>query len=351
MPSQYTSKPSIALYDAAGYQSEGFLAPDVYFAPGYGRAEEAQGAGTWASVVAFDGRWQLPLHTVRLGHVLDAVSPYGYSGVFASSDLSSHDRDLAWKQAMRLLQEQGYVSLFLRQTALLPEPFGTAPGTTVVAAHPTVILPTGDADQAWAGMQGRSRTSIRKAERCGYVSNLRSARPDDLTHGSGFRMLYESAMERRQASARYYFTDSYYEELADSLGDSLLIGQTYSAAGELTCAALFMRHGDLLHYHLSGSNADSGRAGATNQLIWAAIQWAVVNGVSSLHLGGGVSPGDSLQKFKQSFGGALAAYSAYGVIIDEDRYSQAVADRASEIGRSVSDLLRSPFFPAYRVAV
>lgn len=342
---------SAALYDADSYRAAGFFSPDVYFTPGYGQAEAIHGAGAWYSVVAFDGLWQLPIHVRDLDGIRDAVTPYGYSGIYASPDLSPRDREDAWRGSCAVLAEQGLLSLFLRQSPLLERPFDEAPGQRVVAGHQTVLLATGSADEAWSAMQGRSRTSIRKAERDGYVASLRPAEPADFKPSSPFRLLYEGAMKNRDASPRYFFTDAYYQTLLDGLGASLLLGVGRNADDTAVCAALFMRHDKTLHYHLSGSDVDAGRAGATNQLIWAAMCWAAASGVKSLHLGGGVSSGDSLFKFKRSFGGQVLEYDAYGVVLDQPLYASAVRERARSAGLAEADVMHTGYFPAYRAAV
>lgn len=237
--------------------------------------------------------------------------------------------------------------MFLRQTPLLSAPFDVWPGRRIVSDHPTVLIATSDLEEAWSGLEGRCRTSLRRAEREGYSSTLRPANETDLGPDSQFRRLYETAMSRRSASSRYFFSDAYYDHLASGLGDDLLVGMTTDAEGEVVAAALFMRCGATLHYHLSGSDPSAGKDGATNQLIWSAIDWSAAHSVERLHLGGGVAPDDGLFKFKKSFGGTLLGYSAHGVVIDESEYELAVRRRARELGRAESDLGQA-YFPAYR---
>jgi serine/alanine adding enzyme len=340
---------AIQIHSPASFRAAGLVPPDVYFAPGYGRAEEANGAGDWFSLVAYDGLWQLPLHLRSSSDGTDAVSPYGYSGVYASSRLTAADRRSAWSRARSELRARGVLSVFLRQSPLIPHPFDTAPGEVVVSSHSTVMVATINEDSAWRAMEGRSRTSIRKADRSGFSSVVRPAAPEDLVSGGAFRNLYEGAMRRRTAAERYFFNDAYYAALRDALGSDLLIGITTDSGGRAVAAALFMRHADLLHYHLAGSEPEAGRVGATNQLIWRAIEWASEHGVTGCHLGGGVSNYDSLFKFKRSFGGEVLSFDAFGVVVDDAAYRVAVESRAAKLNMSVSALLEINYFPRFRI--
>lgn len=343
------SADAIQVHSTASFAAAGPVPPDVYFAPGYGRAEEANGAGNWMSLVAYDGLWQLPIHLRSSGVGTDAVSPYGYAGVYASPRISAGDHRAAWARAKADLRERGILSVFLRQSPLFPSPFDSAPGEVVTSSHATVMIGTQDIDSAWRSMEGRSRTSVRKADRGGYVSVIRPATSDDLVPSGAFRTLYEGAMERREASERYYFTDAYYDALNDALGSDLLIGTTTDNRGCVVAAALFLRHAERLHYHLSGSKPEAGRAGATNQLLWRAIEWASEHGLLGMHLGGGVNNQDSLFKFKRSFGGEVLSFDAFGVVLDDAAYRAAVESRALELNKSVATLFETNYFPRFRV--
>lgn len=339
---------SVDVHSAGSAVKAALPVPDVYFSPGYGMAEEANGEGPWTLLTACDGQWQLPVHLRDSELGRDAVSPYGYAGVYASSELSQEQRDAAWVQSKRVLRDMGVISIFLRQTPLLASPFEEIPGQHIVSGHATVAVDTSDAEAAWRRMEGRSRTSIRKADREGYCSSIRPVEERDFERTAPFRRLYEGSMRRREASDRYFFTDAYYTALREALGTNLLVAMSTDPDGEVIAAALFMRHGHLLHYHLSGSTPEAGRAGATNQLVWSAIAWASDHEVARLHLGGGVRDGDTLFRFKRSFGGDVLRFDAYGVVLDEPAYRAAEAARARQFGAPQEELATSQYFPSFR---
>lgn len=338
-------KEILEVVTAPEYERRSFNAPDVYFAPGYG---VAGGEQSWLSLVGHDGRWQMPLLTRITDGLRDATSPYGYAGVYAHESLSIEELTSAVGAARRVLQDLGVVSVFVRQTPLFRDPFPESPGRPVVSTHTTVAVPVADPLAAWTGMAGKCRTAIRKAESRGVAVQFGPASAQDLASGSPFRDLYSTTMRRRAASGHYYFSDQYFADLAQTLGDRLLLGLASTPDGEVVAASLFIRHGATLHYHLSGTSASGAPAGSMNALLWAAMQWAGDTGVQRLHLGGGVTEGDSLLGFKKSFGGELLNYRAFGVVIDQMSYDTAVAQRAEFLGIDAVDLGNSSYFPAYR---
>lgn len=320
----------------------------MYFTQGYGRAEEATSGGPWWLLEGFDGQWQLPMVLRNTKGVIDAASPYGYSGIYAEG-LSQADAATAWEAARAVLMDMEVVSLFVRQSPLVSQAPVAEDARPIVRSHLTRCVEIGAPEAMWTAMEGRCRTSIRKAAKSGLTSALRPAEMSDLTSQSPFRRLYEGTMRRREARDLYSFPDEYYVQLLDGLRNKLLLGEVRSEGGDVVACSLFMRHGPFLHYHLSGSTAEAGRSGATNLLIWEACKYAAEVGLRRFHLGGGVANGDSLYKFKRSFGGDDLAYSAFGIVVNPSAYASATEQRAQALGRSMDELEQSPSFPAYRV--
>lgn len=322
--------------------------PDVYFGEAYGAAEEVATPGSaWSLLESFDGRWQLPLLITARDGIVDAASPYGYAGVYVAPSLSDRDRNLAWTETRRMLLERDVVSMFVRCSPLVPQADAPRGSTWIVRDHATRAIPVSGEDTMWSALEGRCRTSIRKARRLELSVHVRPATAEDLGPGSAFRRLYESAMERRGASDRYHFPDAYYEQLLNGLGSDLLFGSV-GPDDEPLAAALFLRHGEFLHYHLSGGTIEAGETGATNLLLWEACRFAASHDVKVLHLGGGVEDRDSLYRFKRSFGGRELSFSAYGHVVDRVAYGAALTRRATQLDVSRATLAASRHFPAYR---
>ena len=266
---------------------DGLPSPDVYFLPGYGRAASVTDGGEWVLLEAFDGAWQVPLILRTLvDGTKDAISPYGYSGVYASPSLSSVQIQEAWSATVNCLRELGVISVLLRHSPLVPQAPQLPGQRSIVSGHPTIVLEPADSDSAWSGMEANCRNKARKALKNGYTGEVRQA-DQDLAPGGDFRRLYEKTMQRRDAAPLYFFSDNYYRELLDGLGSNLLIAEVRDRAGVVASSTLLMRHGQRLHYHLAGSNVDDARMGSNNLMLWTATQFAIEQGLRQFHLGEG----------------------------------------------------------------
>lgn len=327
----------------------GLASPDVYFTPGYGGAARLINGGEWVLLEAFDGDWQMPLIVRTLADgMLDAISPYGYSGIYASASLSSAQVAEAWSQTVSYLRDLGIISVLLRHSPLVAQPSGLAGLIPVISHHPTIVLEPADSETAWSSLVGACRTTIRKALKNGYTGDVRQASSQDITHGGPFRRLYEGTMARRDAAPLYFFDDDYYRELVDGLGADLLLVEVRDTKGVPVSSSLLMCHEHLLHYHLSGSSVEDARMGTNNLMLWVATQFAAEQGTRQFHLGGGMSERDDLFRFKRAFGGRELEYGVSGLIIDPKVYQTHTERRAKECDTTTDALSEANFFPAYR---
>ena len=328
---------------------EEIASPDLYFLPGYGRAAGLADGGEWILLEAFDGAWQMPLIVRSLiGGAKDAISPYGYSGIYASPSLSPVQIKEAWSATVSRLQDLGVITALLRHSPLVPQALDLPGLRTIIDGHPTIVLEPTDGDSAWSRMESSCRTWTRKALKHGYTGDVRQATAADLTPDGDFRRLYEQTMQRRSAAATYFFGDDYYAALLQGLGANLFLAEVRNGEGVAVSSTLLMRHAHRLHYHLSGSNLQDARMGSNNLMLWTATQFAVANGMTEFHLGGGLDSRDGLFKFKRSFGGRELEYRVSGLVIDPELNETHVRSRAKACDTSAEALLASNYFPAYR---
>jgi hypothetical protein len=324
--------------------------PDIYFLPQYGRAAAIADRGTWLNIEAHGGAWRMPLIVRTLSDGgLDAITP-AFSGIYASTSLLPEQIGEAWSTTLDHLRRLGLISVVVRGSPLVPQAQGLPELRSVSSGRPTVVLDLTDETSAWDGLKKSCRSQVRKALRNGYTSEVRPAVLADLLPGAAFRRLYESTMKRRAADALYFFDDTYYAALLESLGADLVLTEVRGREGDVVSSTLLMRHGQRLHSHLTGSVPDDARMGSNNLMTWSAIQFAVEQGLSQFHLGAGVAGRDSILRFKSTFGGRELHYDVSGLILDEEAYGNQVRSRAEEIGVPVDALINSGFFPAYRAA-
>jgi hypothetical protein len=336
--------------------------PDVYFSPELGAAEEACGH-SWELAVWSDGPILYPYLRRAVdaelvaraglsGELTDLASPYGYAGTWAPADVPV-DVWVEFRRAFRAAAaDGGAVAEFQRVSALFPgheRLFAADAFVERIHHNDTVIVSLADGyDGYWRRSEGRTRTAVRKAQKCGLSVSVRATDPTDLERGAPFRELYERTMQRLGASARYLFGDEYYRQLQRGLGKRLLIAEILDVRSEVVAAALFMRWGQLIHYHLAGSLPAAARDGANTLLLDGVIRHGCDTGARRLHLGGGLRPDDGLARFKQSFSREQLPFYLARAVLDRRKYDLLVSTRATSTGKSEEQLAATNFFPAYR---
>ncbi len=300
---------------------------DIYHTPEYHAAHEANGDGAALCFVAED-EGDLLLHPFMLRDILgtgwrDIESVYGYSGPLATT-LEPARLVPIWLAFGDRMKALGVAAEFLRLNPLSENCRVMVGSCHMARDRDTVVLDlSGTPADLWARYPKGHRYEIGTAERHGGIVwelSLDCCIPPEL------RALYAETMARNGAGGYYQFSDNYFETLRSGLGANLrLFG--VQIGGELAAAALFMLHGDRMHYHLAGSRWS---VGANNLLLHHAALWGQQHGYRRLHLGGGRtnSPDDNLFRFKASISrGRLPFYTgrrihneaAYRQLCDEWR--------------------------------
>jgi hypothetical protein len=317
------------------------LPHDVYHLPAYVRLAAAEEGGEPRAAYVDDGpsRLLLPLIVRRVGPGrLDGTSPYGYPGPLASGP-AAFVRS-AWAAVRERLHAEGLVSLFVRLHPLLnPCP---PRGAGVVVQHGETVsvdlrLP---ADEQWRQTASGHRNEINRAVRAGHRAYV----DERWQHLPAFGRLYRATMSRRGAAQHYMFTDRYFEQLREALGERLHLG-VVDIGGAIAAAGLFTETNGTVQYHLSGSDEAFTRERPTKLLLHFARGWAKARGNTVLHLGGGIGGRpDSLFRFKAGFSTARHPFCTLRVVLDDIAYAELV--HAHDAGLDAADLER--FFPLYR---
>jgi hypothetical protein len=306
--------------DAAAYERawEAGGDRDPYFHPRY---LEAAAALEDAEPAAFAHGRLLHAFLVRPlpGGACDITTPYGYGG--------PQGAEPGWREPFRAAcAERRVVSEFVRFHPLRGNQERAGDDVRLRRVQDTVTVDvTQDDDALLMQMASAGRTAVRKALKAGV-----EPRPSrDLER---FRDMYLETMRRVGAAESYLFPAEFFERL-ERMGDGVLMLDAGCAAG------LFLAGGGAMHYFLSAST-DEGRAlSATNAVLYAAMRHARGAGLTTLHLGGGLADGDSLQRFKQSMGAGRTPFFVGSAIHDAGAYAELTA---------AADGAESERFPAYR---
>ena len=201
----------------------------------------------------------------------------------------------------------------------------------------TVYMKLDNPDQIWNDMEGRCRTSIRKA----LSNNLIVKSGFDKKMLNEFIEIYRETMSRDSADNYYFFNDAFFDSIYDNLGNFAKIYTVYLEKKPISSSiVLFNSCG--AHYHLSGTLSDYMKYCANNLVLYQIALDMCNCGIKSFHLGGGYG-GDSspLLKFKKSFNkfGDLDFY------IGKKIYNHKIYDKLCKMRNIGTDCT---FFPAYR---
>jgi len=314
---------------------------DVHWTPDYMAAEEMRGHE--ARLATYTYRDYVVAQPIIIrdvqGTMRDVSSPYGYGG-----PATNHGQQLyAWfnESFVSWAMENRVVTEFC---AL--HPFMTAHQLGLIKAAPT-IQPKTRKDIIWIDLKGdfaeqyhaNRKAGIKKATKEGVAVRM-GGHPDE------FIRLYRLTMLRKQASARWYFTDEYIKALCD-------FGTVWyaSVADIVVSAALMLMMIDgTAYYHLAANSDFHPRAGANDLLIHEMAEFAARNGCKRFHLGGGATPDttDSVLFFKSGFSDLRAPAMAYFRVFDEAAYAglcvekkrREVAETGTEFGTSFEPLYR-----------
>ena len=296
-------------------------------------------SGVWGTVLyAFIRR---PLQ----GGASDIASPYGYGGALY---WGTEDPDgLAarfWPQFDDWARCHGIVSEFVR-SSLFPDVL-EHPGEQRARNENFVRDLEPDFDGLWAGSASKVRQNVRKAMKSGL--SVQVDRQGSLIED--FHRIYTNTMIRHDSSQWYRFPLAFFTQLQAALGSRVLYVAVFEA-GEVVSIDLTLLGRDTAYYFLGGTNLDHG-ASRPNDLVKATVMdWLVLSGYRSYVLGGGVSPGDGLERYKRGFAPQGArTYCTTERIHNPHAYNALVVDHRHEAEVHDSPWPEhSEFFPHYRM--
>jgi len=147
----------------------------------------------------------------------------------------------------------------------------------------------------------KNRNKIRKAKKSKY--NLIT----DNSRYKEFKEIYDTTMTALKSEEFYYFSESFFKQLSESLNVEYLF--VTNDKNIIERGLILIHNGFYSHYHLSGrsSNNDSS---LNNFLLDFAIKRSIELDCSLFHLGGGTTNDleDSLFKYKQNFSKTLKSF-------------------------------------------
>jgi hypothetical protein len=248
----------------------------------------------------------------------DAISPYGYPGATVTGATRPDPSDVDWS-------ETGLVSVFLRDRA------GGEPCFAGATAR-SLLQVSDPREQRKSRMSDRQQ--IRRNEREGYVIERIDGPGAAADERAAYAAAYDQTMARANAAERYLYGPEYWEKLLRSPRSWLFMAR--APAGGTAAGAIAVLSDGIVHYYLSGTADEHLSASPAKNLIAAVIDFAEELDVP-MNLGGGVTPGDSLEAFKKGFSNAELPFLTHEIVCDLDAYRDLSGERED-----------TAFFPLYR---
>jgi hypothetical protein len=335
---------------------------DTYHLAGYHRLAEQSGEGEPYLLFFEDaGRMAaLPFLRRPVANVpglecrpdADATSVYGYPGVVTAvrpSDAAAEKFRWRFQAALgEVLTRLGAVVFFTRQNPLIDTSWMLQPMAQLTTAGPTAAIDLRlSEEEQLRQFRTNHRRDIHRARREGIV-----VREDPSFEQIGqFTRLYRETMDRVGARDYYYFPDEYFARLKENLPQAARL--VFSEQdGQIISGALFLVTDRIIQYHLGGTATEhQNRRGAIKLIFNHMRAWGTRNGMSWLHLGGGLGAReDSLFRFKAGFSDTRFQFQTASLVLNQAVYQGLIGSRQQWTRRHGQDLSEEECFPEYRRA-
>lgn len=272
----------------------------------------------------------------------DATSPYGYSGPIMDNTLTQADIDIILHETKLFLSRHGCVSWFIRLHPVINERWQN--DIDIIISHgPTVVINLSDSEEEhWAQTQNQHRRGIKKATKSGVEIDISSLNNDNCAL---FYEIYSQTMKDLNAAEFYFFEYAYFLQLAESLGERLILVTAYHEGVAISSSIYsHCKESGIMQYHLGGSLNDYRHLQSAKLITHKAREWGRQNGYKFLHLGGGLGANlDSLYDYKRGFSADELCFRTHRIVTNLEEYKRLTVNN-----ELTTDALHSDFFPLYR---
>ena len=273
------------------------------------------------------------------GGLCDLTTPYGYGGPFG---WQRPDAASFWRELERWAQAQHVVSLFSR-LSLFEEDLAPFQGEVSVNRPNVVCDLRVPLEHIWRAYDHKVRNNVGRAEREGVrVEPEASTQRLDV-----FWEVYRSTMERRGSSPSLCFSRDWFADLCAGLSGQYCFFYALHERRAVSVELVLLSRGRAYSF-LGGTFADAFPLRPNDALKHAAIQWSVAHHLTHYVLGGGLTPGDGIFRYKRAFAPrGLVDFKVARRVFLPDAYQRLTEQRERDL--AAAGAVRSQdFFPAYR---
>lgn len=228
------------------------------------------------------------------GKYYDFSTPYGYGGPLTDGIIPVASQLRFKDEIMSYARNNNIVTQFVRFHPLLNNFDALNQVIETRYMRDTIYIDTTSEELIMANMDSKNRNMVRKAIKSG-VEVVKK----DITDYREFVSMYQETMQNNAADDYYTFKEDYFRDLV-ALNDNACIFYALFE-GKPVSASIMYFNDRYIHYHLSGTHFEYRKYSPGNLLLYQAAVWAAKKGISFFHLGGGMSPDDSLFGFKKQF--------------------------------------------------
>jgi hypothetical protein len=318
---------------------------DIYYQPEFLACDAKMQNGEYEIAVCSqeDKIWIYPyiLLPIEETGYFDISSPYGYAGPVSNSAeiaLKAEELFLAY-----ISDKQTVVTEFVRYHYLYNEQNFFQKEITNLLNRRVVLVPTQNQEDIWMKeFSGTNRNLVRKLEKESFIWSVSPFTKEDI---SAFDEAYRTNMIHSGAGDFYFFSQKFYLEMIERLGEKLLLAKV-EKDGEIYSSALFFVSGGIVTYYLSARNLNYPKVPGSNLLLSKVAFWAQENGMNFLNFGGGLSmdENDYLFKFKSNFGKQIKDFYIGKRIHQPELYkelqNQFIATKGADAYQKVKHILQ-----------
>lgn len=282
--------------------------------------------------------------------IFDTVSPYGYPGILLSEAAASTPEfiEFVMNKLMRVWSDKQVCSAFLRLHPILNHGFNEIcqPGICNVNGETVSVDLKLSESEIWSNTKRDHRNKINRCRRAGLTARMVPFEQ----YIDEFVVIYKATMERVKASKSYFSFDyGYFLDLRSALGEKLHLC-IVEGNEQIVSAGLYTECCGIVQAILGGTRTKYVKLSPSSLETDFARLWAKKRGNEVFHLGGGVGGSkDSLYTFKAGFSRQRHSFLTLRLITDDRKYQHLVELRAKTLNIQVEELLKSNFFPAYRL--
>lgn len=291
---------------------------------------------------------QLPYFRNMSHPLRHIVSPYGYGGALFEGNASdrnavSLDFEILFSKELR---QRGFVTEFVREDIFADRLAKRSVGQVIEQQPNVVVRLERNSDEIWKTYKSKVRKNVNRAKELG----LRVVFDQLADNLDDFIKVYYETMERTEASGTFFIPQEKFQAFAATLGKDggLLFVHVYDGA-DVVSTELLLLSGDSIYSFLGGTVASAFEKRPNDLLKHEVILWGGLNGYKWYVLGGGVTPGDGIFKYKEAFDPeSIFPFQVRRIIHDQEEHELLVQTRINYEKDNGKDWRPRPdFFPEF----